>query len=173
MPPSTRSFQMTYTFNPGTVPSLAARIMPLWRKNGEVLLGKVVDAIIEDAQARLFKPSNFPEEKHGFDSGLLHDSLVKVFMEMITDGVFYELKSYLAYYWMWVNFGHFTTSGNWWEGYHFFEDAIEMHGPEIAIAARESWTLAAREAAVSAGITPGSRGGGHGAILMAIESGVG
>lgn len=173
MPPQTRNFQLTYEFNPGTVPSLAARIMPLWRENGRILLGAVVDEIIKDAQDQLWRPADFPLSKHGAESYLMHDTLIKVFLEMITDGVFYQLKSNQAYYWMWVNFGHFTTAGNWWEGYHFFEKAIEMHTQDIVKCAKTAWTMAAKQCALSAGIAPGARGSGAGAIVMAIESGVG
>lgn len=167
MPPNLRSAGFTYRFDPGTVPSLESRLYPAFRKNLIVTLKEVVDSIIQasDEMLKVLPPDHIPYDNimGGRDTSTMANSLAGVLLSMVEDGVAYQLKSTEAYYWEFIEFGHFvhTAEGpKWWEGYHFFEIAIKAHEKAIMGAARLAWNLAVLEtrgtAMVPLGITEGA-----------------
>ena len=107
---------------------------------GEALIltmGWAADQIIKDAEAQLVPG-------HGYDTGLLHNSLVKDLVQLgLGAGVFYSLSSDAAEYWQYVEFGHLTTGGNWWSGYHYLGTAVEQNRGNIIMAAAEAWRFTA------------------------------
>lgn len=84
-------------------------------------LSEVCDKVISDAMMQL-------QPGHGYETGRMHDTLVSRLVEevegMWSEGVFYDLLSDEAPYWVYVEFGHMTRAGNWWVGYHFLENAV-------------------------------------------------
>lgn len=166
MPVGQNTAHFTYRFDPGTVPSMTARVYPAFRRNLIVTLKEVADSIVTaaDAQLVLLPPDHVPYDNvmGGRDTSLMANSLTAVLMEMVEDGVYYEMKSTEAYYWKFIEFGHFVhTAGGprWWEGYHFFEKTIKTHEAAIMKAARVAWHMAAiesRAAGAVVGLTEGA-----------------
>ena len=153
MPPTQRSAQFTFRFDPGTVPSMRARLYPAFHRNLAITLSAVCGKIIAESDKLLVElpPNHVPwnGDPGGRDTSLMANSLAAVLMAATEDGVFYELKSTEAYYWQWIEFGHFVHTADgprWWEGYHFFERAIIDHTKDIIAAAKLAWHLAIVEA---------------------------
>lgn len=95
------------------------------------------DKIIDTAQQQLVPG-------HGYDTGRLHDSLTKELVKIgLGAGVFYVLTSDAADYWEYVEFGHVTSAGNWWPGYHFLGQAVDAHRSTIIQAAASAWVVTA------------------------------
>lgn len=128
---------MMVHFNPGTVPSMEKRMEEAYRAALIVNLKAFATLVIEDAKSQL-------QPGHGYDTGLMHDTLTSILLEELLEGsVIYSLESEQAYYWKWVEFGHMTVAGNWWEGYHFLQNAVDAHRVELLVVARASWAEAA------------------------------
>ncbi len=152
MPPSQRSASFVIHFNPGTVPSMERRLYPAFKRNLVVTLYEVAQSIIAGAQEILvqLQAEHIPYDNvmGGRASGLMANSLTAVLANMMEDAVVYRLQSTQAYYWQWIEFGHFvhTKDGpKWWEGYHFFEREIVAHEKAIMAACRRAWSLAVIE----------------------------
>ena len=106
------------------------------------------EATLSDAQMQL-------QPGHGYDTGLMYDTLVaKLVDHLLETGVYYDLMSEQAYYWRWVEFGHWMVNGEFWEGYHFLENALRMNEDTLRRAVREAYAdvavLLAGEARASA-----------------------
>lgn len=107
-------------------------------------LRDVAEAVIDTAQSTLVPG-------HGYDTGLLKSSLVSRLIEhLMPVGVFYQLLSEQAYYWRWVEFGHWMQNGKFWPGYHYLEGALRVHEASIRRAVREAWADTARKLAAEA-----------------------
>lgn len=91
------------------------------------------EAVIDTAQQQLVPG-------HGYDTGLMHDTLTAALAEhLLATGVYYDLFSAEAYYWRWVEFGHWMVNGQFWEGYHFLETSLKAHEATLRRAVREAW----------------------------------
>lgn len=102
-----------------------------------ITMADAADTIIEDAQADL-------TPGHGYDTGLLRDSLTKNLVDLAMGaGVFYVLNSDAADYWAAVEFGHVLPDGSFWPGYHFLSNAVEKNRANIFRAAYEAWVVTA------------------------------
>jgi hypothetical protein len=131
--PLQRQFGITVAIEEFNLPTLPDRMADVLQEALIFHLKDAAEAVISDAQMQLVPG-------HGYDTGLLHDSLVYRLAEhLLATGVFYDLLSEQAYYWRYVEFGHWTTAGNWWEGYHFLENAILMNEGHIRRTVREAW----------------------------------
>lgn len=137
----------TVFFDPGTVPTMAARMDVLYRAALVKNLKGLVDLVIEDAQSQL-------QPGHGYDTGLMHDTLMSQLLDdLLPTGVYYSLFSNEADYWAYVEFGHMTLTGTWWEGYHFLQNAIDGRQLELMETAKRSWHEAALAARAGADLT--------------------
>lgn len=123
---------------PGSL-TLPDRMVTVLHERLKVRMAEAADAVIEDARMQL-------QPGHGYDTGLLHESLTKELVDTFLgaangaeEGVFYDLGSHEAPYWVYVEFGHLTRAGNWWEGYHYLENAIAMNRTTIRRLAYEAW----------------------------------
>lgn len=133
MNPLQRQFAVTVDIEEFNLPTLPDRMADTLRDALIFHLKDAAERVIGDAQAQLVPG-------HGYDTGLLHDSLTYRLAEhLLATGVFYDLLSEQAYYWRWVEFGHWTTAGNWWEGYHYLENAILANEGYIRRTVREAW----------------------------------
>ena len=127
--------------------TLGTRMDVIYRKNLMLTVPHAVDNIVAYAVGEL-------QPGHGYDTGLLHDTLTKVLVEdLMAEGVFYSVLSEEAGYWEYMEFGFTMQDGNFWPGYHFIEQAISVHHRDILQAAALAWTatemeLAAETAAV-------------------------
>lgn len=149
MPPNQRSARITYHFDPGTVPSMKDRIYPALLRNLEITLLPVANSVLAEAQKMLvlLPPEHVPYDSKmgGRATGTMADSLVTWLIGGIENAVLYGLKSDAAYYWEWIEFGHFVRTKDgpqFWEGYHFFERTIKAHEGAIHKAALEAWHMA-------------------------------
>lgn len=97
-----------------------------------IRMEEAADQIVDDAQAQLVPG-------HGYDTGLLHDTLTKVLVDAV-DASIYEILSKEADYWKYVEFGHMLVNGQWWEGYHYIANAIEMNRGLIWDKARQAFS---------------------------------
>jgi len=99
-------------------------------------------------------------EIHGYDTGLMYVSLKYALVEsLLMTGVWYDLLSEEAEYWRYVEFGHFTSGGNFWPGYHMLETAIRHNEGYIRQRVREAWADTAVALAMEAHV-----GGTSGAL---------
>lgn len=139
------SVGFTYHWNPGTTPKAAPILLPLLHAALIRNLRTVADAIIVDVQDNAVKlqPEHVPYDliPGGRDTGTMADSLIASLIEGLTN-VTYQFSSASAPYWEYVEFGHMVTGGSWWDGYHFFGNAIDRHKEAIIAAARLSWAEA-------------------------------
>ena len=112
---------------------------------------KAVDSIIRNAQSHL-------TQGHGVDTGLMKASLTKqIVSEALTVGVIYQLQSDEAPYWVFMEDGFTTPSGEYWPGYHFFAQAVAANrgrmGKAVAKAWRDTSAVLAAKALVPRGVT--------------------
>jgi hypothetical protein len=138
---------ITVTIDTSSLDLLPERMDAHLKRNLELRLAEAARKVIEDAQLQL-------QPGHGYDTGLLHDSLTYELMRLTTDGVFYELGSDQAAYWQYVEFGHMTRSGNFWPGYHMLENALRMNEAYIRQKVREAWADTALMLAAEARTLP-------------------
>lgn len=131
--------------------TLPDRFVAAFQATLSIRIGEVCDQIVKDAQAQL-RPG------HGYDTGLLHDTL-QARLVGIVNAVLFRIDSPQAAYWAYVEFGHMLRNGEWWEGYHFIENAVEMNADDIWRAARTAFHDAAR-------ITRGGVSVGQGISLL-------
>jgi len=114
--PRNRLFALEVDFDMLDLPLLPDAMAETLHVNLIRRLGEAADHVIQLAQGSL-RPG------HGYDTGLMHDTLVAR-LGVVFEAVFYDLLSDQAHYWQWVEFGHWMRDGNFWEGYHFLEDAV-------------------------------------------------
>lgn len=152
--PQDRLFALEVSFDLLNLPTLPERMDESLHRNLVRRLGQAADHVIDLAQAQL-KPG------HGYDTGLMHDTLVKR-LGTVFEAVFYDLLSDQAYYWQWVEFGHWTVAGNWWEGYHFLEGAVIASEAHIRSKVVEAYRDTVMELAIQARV-PGFMNGVLGA----------
>ena len=118
-------------FNLPSLPDRLARYLQdalVWH------LRDVAESVIHMAQQSLVPG-------HGYRTGLLRNSLIHSLAEhLLATGVYYDLFSEEAYYWRWVEFGHWIAGTNtFWPGYHFLENSLRAHESRIRRAVREAW----------------------------------
>jgi hypothetical protein len=109
----------------GNTMSLGERMADHLRHFLEVRMGEAAEVIVMRAKSKLVPG-------HGYDTGLMHDSLTAALVNASEDYIVaYDLGAgdsgtygSGAYYWVFVEFGHMTTAGNWWPGYHFLSSAL-------------------------------------------------
>lgn len=106
------------------------------------LISRVRQWLVRLEQAPV-KVSIAGTEIHGYDTGVMYVSLRYGLVEhLLAVGVFYDLDAGdQADYWRFVEFGHWylTKMGwQWWEGYHFFETAIDDEAGYIRQQVREA-----------------------------------
>jgi hypothetical protein len=153
--PANRGFAIVVQFDEGNTATLPERMDEAFQKALIFHLGEAAQKVIDTARhylVRLEEPA-VKNEIHGYDTGLMYVSLRADLMEsLLATGVFYELLSDEAKYWRWVEFGHWMINGQFWEGYHFLETAIEENAAFIRQRVREAWAdtaiLMARESKV-------------------------
>ena len=94
---------------------------------------RAVDAIIKNAKSQLVPG-------HGYDEGLLHDTLTKeIVADAMSTGVIYKLLSDGAYYWPFIEDGYTRQDGTFIEGLHFFREAVKKNHGRIGLAASMAW----------------------------------
>ena len=117
--------------------TLPARASTHFQECLVISMSVAADVILLEAQSQLVPG-------HGYDTGLLHDSLVKNLVEVaLAGGVFYTLSSDAAEYWADVEFGHLQADGSFWPGYHYLSQAVENNRVTVFAAAAEAWRLSA------------------------------
>jgi len=155
--PNDRSFVITVDADMLNLPTLPQRMDDHMQKALIFHLQDAAEKVIVTAQQSLVPG-------HGYDTGRMHDSLIYALAEhLLETGVFYDLFSEEAYYWRYVEFGHWTRGGNFWPGYHFLENSLRLHEATIRTSVRAAWhdtaiALAAEARAPWAGAI-GSLGG--------------
>lgn len=120
VPRGARYFGITAEVDMGNLWTLGARWEEALRGALERRLGEACDHIVNKAKSKLVPG-------HGYDTGLMHDSLHKALVEAVDDWmVAYDLEAdpIDVYYWVFVEFGHMTSAGNWWPGYHFLSSSV-------------------------------------------------
>lgn len=154
------SVGFTYVWDPGTTPKAAAVLMPLFHAALIRNLKNVAAAIVADVQDRAVKlqPEHVPYDliPGGRDSNTMADSLIATLAESLTN-VSYIFSSASAPYWEYVEFGHMVRGGSWWDGYHFFGNAIDRHKESVIAAARLSWAEAVLGTRATLGIANPTR----------------
>jgi len=115
--------------------TLSDRADHTYRESLMATVPQAVDTIISYARGEL-------QPGHGYDTGLLHDTLTKVLVEELMElGVFFSVLSEEADYWEYIEFGHTMRNGDWWPGYHFIEHSIQVHHGTILQAASRAWLM--------------------------------
>lgn len=166
--PSNRSFSFTTAIDMGNLGTLDERMV--------THLNKALIFHMEDAARRVIslvrhylvrleqapvKVSIAGTDIHGYDTGVMYVSLHYGLVEhLLAVGVFYDLDADSAPYWRFVEFGHWyqTAQGwKWWEGYHFFETAIDEAQGYIRQRVREAVADTMVKLASEASV-PGGRG---------------
>jgi hypothetical protein len=123
------------TVDMGDLPTLGDRMADHFKERLVVHLGAAARLIVEAAKAQLVPG-------HGYDTGKMHDTLTAVLVNqalVAADAVFYDLESPEAFYWVFVEFGHMMRNGQWWEGYHFLQNAVVANETRIRSAVRAAW----------------------------------
>jgi hypothetical protein len=155
IPRADRWFALTVEADMLNLPSLPERMERTLHERLVVNLGLAVDTILDDAKDSLYKPADFPVHRHGYDTGRLHDSLVARLLDEVGVGVWYDLYSDQAEYWVFVEFGRLREDGSWWPGYHFLTSAIMRNRGTlqnaVRVAIHETFTLLASESRVPSG----------------------
>lgn len=109
-----------------------------------VTVPPAVDAVIRHAQSQL-------QPGHGYDTGLLHDTLTKqIISSALSMGVIYSLQSDQADYWASMEFGFMHVGGSFFPGYHFFQNAINANRGRLGKAAWQAWRVASARLAAEA-----------------------
>jgi hypothetical protein len=153
MNPNNRGFVITVTPEMLGLASLPDRMMAHFESALVFHLIDVAERVIVTAQQSLVPG-------HGYITGRLRDSLTYRLAEHLADtGVFYDLFSEVAYYWRYVEFGHWMANGQFWPGYHYLENALRLHESALRGAVRAAFAdtvaaLAAEARAPSIGGTP-------------------
>jgi hypothetical protein len=129
--PASRSFKFDVSIDELGLATLPDRMAESLHRHLETRLNEVAHKIIATAQASLVPG-------HGYDTGLLHNSLIARLVAE-AEGIFYDLLSERAHYWQWVEFGHHLRNGGWWEGYHYLEEAVIANEGSIRQAIREAF----------------------------------
>ena len=126
------------TIDMGNLPTLGDRMADTFRYYLIIRLREAAEIIIERAKAKLVPG-------HGYDTGLMHDTLVAKLVGALEasmpsgDGVYYDLESDEAWYWVFVEFGHMLRDGNWWPGYFFLTSTVIESESLIRQRVREAW----------------------------------
>jgi hypothetical protein len=109
-----------------------------------VTVPPAVDAVINHAKSQL-------QPGHGYDTGLLHDTLTKeIVSAAMAMGVIYSLQSDQAEYWASMEFGFMHVGGSFFPGYHFFHNAINANRGRLGKAAWQAWRVASARLAAEA-----------------------
>lgn len=118
LPHSQRWFNLTIDIDYGNMMTLGPRM--------EAAIHVALIKRIEEAATYVLAQSKLRlQPGHGYDTGLMYDSLVATLVSHFEEGqVAYDLEAPEAPYWVYVEFGHMTRGGNWWEGYHFLSGAL-------------------------------------------------
>lgn len=148
--PARRQFVLEVDFDLLNLPTLPDRMVESLTRHLVTRLGEAADRVIQQAQARL-KPG------HGYDTGLMHDTLVSR-LGVVFEAVFYDLLSDQADYWTYVEFGHWMRNGQWWEGYHFLEDSVIENEAYIRSKVVEAYRDTVQDLAIEARVPPAMRG---------------
>ncbi len=132
--PNDRIFAISCDVELFNLPTLPDRMANHLQKALIWHLRDVAESVVAMAQQSLVPG-------HGYDTGLLHDTLTFALAEhLLETGVYYDLFSEVAYYWRWVEFGHWIAGTNsFWPGYHMLENALIAHETKIRGAVREAW----------------------------------
>lgn len=128
----------------GNLPTLPDRMNQHLKERLVFHLRDTCEGIIEAAKLSLWRPGDFPEHKHGVDTGRLRESLTyHLVTALMHEGVYYDLLSDDAEYWQWVEFGHWVVNAKtpwFWPGYHFLEGAIQSVGLSLIMRSlRAAW----------------------------------
>jgi hypothetical protein len=166
-PRGSRWLSFNATIDMGSLPSLGDRMAEVLHGRLVVRLGEAADLIIDRAKAKLQKKPpgvKTPDGNiYGYDTGLMHDTLVAKLVETTAsalaggeDGVYYDLESDEAWYWVFVEFGHLLRNGTWWPGYHFLTSTVIENEAMIRQRVRQAWgdtvVILAAQAAVSGAV---------------------
>lgn len=116
---------VTVDIDMGNTMSLGLRMQQHLRQRLIVRMKEAADVIVLRAKSKLVPG-------HGYDTGLMHDSLTAALVNASEDYIVaYDLGAgdsgtygKGAYYWVFVEFGHMTMAGNWWPGYHFLSSTL-------------------------------------------------
>lgn len=109
-----------------------------------IRMSEVADKIVDDAKQQL-------QPGHGVDTGKLKESLTKKLIE-VAAGAMYKIYSDEAAYWSFVEIGHMLRNGEWWEGYHYIHNAIEMNRGLLKSKAQQAFHEAAVITRASSGL---------------------
>lgn len=121
------------TVDMGSLLSLGPRMEMSLKENLTEHLRNVCWEIVNRAQSKLYPG-------HGYDTGLMQKTLqAKLVTGFLDAMVAYDLESDDAFYWVFVEFGHMTRSGNWWPGYHFLTESVMEMEADIRDAIRMAW----------------------------------
>lgn len=148
--PSKRMFALEVSIDLLNLPTLPERMTEHLQRHLITRLGEAADRVISTAQGSL-RPG------HGYDTGLMHDTLVAR-LGVVYEAVFYDLLSDQAHYWQWVEFGHWMRNGQWWEGYHFLEDAVIANEAHIRSKVVEAYRDTVRDLSIEARVPRFMRG---------------
>lgn len=126
VPRSRRWLSFEAAVDMGGLMTLGDRMEEAFHRHLVRTFGEGARLVVERAQSKLYPG-------HGYDTGLMQATLtaklVEGYMNSLRAAVAYDLESDEADYWVWVEFGHMTRSGNWWPGYHFLTSSVvEMEG---------------------------------------------
>lgn len=116
---------------------LEHRLPELFRDFLYDTIGPVAGRMIDTAKGQLYP-------HHGVRTGKLKATLDAFLVEAAFEsfsGVFFDLESHDAPYWVWVEFGHMRNDGSWWPGYHFLENAVREHEKELMVAIQQAWKM--------------------------------
>lgn len=124
--------------------ALPYRMEKIFNRALTITVPPAVDAVIRNAQSQLIPG-------HGYDSGLLRNSLTKhIITRAMGQGVLYSLGSDRAEYWVYVESGFTAANGDFIEGYHFFEKAIAANKGRLGKACWQAWRITSAQLAAEA-----------------------
>ena len=132
--PNDRSFALTVDIEWFNLPTLDERLH-------DHMVRALIFHLADTAQSVIAMAQQSLTPGHGYDTGKMRNSLIYALADhLLATGVYYDLFSEEAYYWRWVEFGHWIAGTNsFWPGYHFLENALMAHESRIRTAVREAW----------------------------------